>query len=123
MLRPDSLILYVDDPRASAAFYGSLFGFETIESHPAFALLDLGQGLNLGFWSRGDVKPEAAAVEPSGEIAFRVEDRTEADAFYANAKARGLEILQEPVELDFGYALVVADPDGYRLRVFVPGCH
>jgi len=31
-----------------------------------------------------------------------------------------LDIIQEPVQMDFGYTFVATDPDGHRLRVFVP---
>ncbi len=119
-MRPSCLIYYVDDPRASAAFYASLFGFDTLESHPTFAMLDLGQGMNLGFWTREQVSPSAPQAENCGEVAFAVENAAEADAFYANVKARGFEVIQEPVQLDFGYSLLLLDPDGNRLRVYAP---
>ena len=38
---------------------------------------------------------------------------------YLVARRRG--ILQEPVQMDFGHTFVASDPDGHRLRVFVPG--
>jgi predicted enzyme related to lactoylglutathione lyase len=42
-------------------------------------------------------------------------------AKFTDWKRRGLNIIQEPVQMDFGYTFVAADPDGHRLRVFVPG--
>jgi hypothetical protein len=38
----------------------------------------------------------------------------------ADWKKRGLNILQEPVQMDFGTTFVATDPEGRRLRVFVP---
>ena len=34
--------------------------------------------------------------------------------------AGGLTILQAPMQMDFGTTFVATDPDGHRLRVFVP---
>ncbi|HVR58806.1 MAG TPA: VOC family protein, partial [Pseudolabrys sp.] len=57
----------------------------------------------------------------AGEVAFTVEDTAAVNATFADWKKRGLTILQEPVQMDFGHTFVAADPDGHRLRVFVPG--
>ena len=35
-------------------------------------------------------------------------------------EAAGVPIAQAPVALDFGYTFVGLDPDGHRLRMFVP---
>ena len=32
----------------------------------------------------------------------------------------GLKVIQEPTDMDFGFTFVVEDPDGHRLRPFVP---
>jgi hypothetical protein len=39
---------------------------------------------------------------------------------HADWIACGLRIVQEPVDLDFGYTFTALDPDGHRLRVFAP---
>ena len=36
------------------------------------------------------------------------------------AQKRGIEILQKPTRMDFGFTFVGLDPDGHRLRVFAP---
>ena len=69
------VLLYVENPPASASFYADLLGRPIVDSSPTFA----------------------------------------------DWKQRGLPILQEPVQMDFGHTFVAADPDGHRLRVFVPG--
>lgn len=40
------------------------------------------------------------------------------DALYQQWREQGLEMIQPPVTLDFGYSLVACDPDGHRLRVY-----
>jgi predicted lactoylglutathione lyase len=38
---------------------------------------------------------------------------------YEDWKKLGLEVLQEPTDMAFGFTFVVEDPDGHRLRPFV----
>ena len=76
----------------------------------------LDSGVMLGLWSRHTVEP-AATPAGGSEIAVTVED---VDAVYADWSARGLPIVQEPTDMDFGRTFVALDPDGHRLRVFRP---
>ncbi len=115
------VILYVENPPASASFYADLLGRPVIDSAPTFAMLPLSEGVMLGLWSRKAVEPAAAALAGAGEVAFTVENVATVTATCADWKKRGLTILQEPVQMDFGHTFVAADPDGHRLRVFVPG--
>jgi predicted DNA-binding transcriptional regulator YafY len=39
---------------------------------------------------------------------------------HADWSRRGLKIAQPPTDMDFGRTFVALDPDGHRLRVFVP---
>jgi predicted enzyme related to lactoylglutathione lyase len=118
MSDPNFVILYVESPAASAAFYGTLLGKTPVESSPTFALFALDSGIMLGLWSRHTVEPAAAATGGGCEIGFSVADRDAVDAAHDNWRGRGLPILQSPTEMDFGRSFVVADPDGHRLRVF-----
>jgi predicted enzyme related to lactoylglutathione lyase len=83
-------------------------------------MLPLREGVMLGLWSRKTVEPAANAQAGSGEVAFTVENAAAVEATFADWKKRGLNILQEPVQMDFGTTFVATDPDGHRLRVFVP---
>ena len=113
------VLLYVDDPLASAAFYEGLLGRPAVESAPTFAMLPLNAGVMLGLWRRDGVKP---AANPAGgsEIAFTVADAAAVRDTHAAWQARGLAIAQAPVAMDFGHTFVALDPDGHRLRVFAP---
>ena len=114
------VLLYVENPPASAAFYADLLGRPAIETSPTFAMLPLSDGVMLGLWSRKTVEPAAVAPAGGSEVAFTVDNAAAVKATFTDWKRRGLNIIQEPVQMDFGYTFVAADPDGHRLRVFVP---
>jgi predicted enzyme related to lactoylglutathione lyase len=115
------VLLYVENPPASAAFYADLLGRPAVETSPTFAMLPLSGGVMLGLWSRKTVEPAAVAQAGGSEVAFTVEDAAAVRTMFADWKQRGLDIIQEPAQMDFGFTFVAADPDGHRLRVFVPG--
>ncbi len=117
---PNFMILYVDSPQASGDFYRSLLGREPVEASPTFVLFALDSGLLLGLWSRHTVQPTATAGGGGAELAMTVDGPAAVDTTHADWKARGLSILQEPTEMDFGRTFVALDPDGHRLRVFAP---
>ncbi len=114
------VILYVDKPAVSAAFYTDLFGQPPVETSPTFVMFATASGVMLGLWSRHTVEPPAAASTGGGEIAFAVSDVAAVDAVHADWSGRGLTIAQAPTDMDFGHTFVALDPDGHRLRVFAP---
>jgi catechol 2,3-dioxygenase-like lactoylglutathione lyase family enzyme len=113
------VLLYVDNPPASVAFYADLLGKPPIETSPTFAMLPLNGEVMLGLWSRRTVEPVASAPG-GGEIAFTVADAEAVARTHADWKSRGLPIAQAPTAMDFGQTFVALDPDGHRLRVFAP---
>src|SRR4051812_23605791 len=100
------VLLYVENPPASASFYADLLGCPIVDSSPTFAILPLTDGVMLGLWSRRTVEPAAAGQAGAGEVAFTVEDAAAVNATYTDWKERGLTILQEPVQMDFGHTFV-----------------
>jgi len=114
------ILLYVDNPRASAAFYADLLNCPPIETSATFAMLPLRDGVMLGLWSRSTVEPAAILPAGAGEIAFTVPDRAAVTAMHADWVKRGLAIAQTPTRMDFGHTFVALDPDGHRLRVLAP---
>ena len=86
-----------------------------------FAILPLSDGVMLGLWLRQAVEPAVVAQPGASEVAFAVDNAAVVKATFADWKQRGLTILQQPVQMDFGHTFVAADPDGHRLRVFAPG--
>jgi predicted enzyme related to lactoylglutathione lyase len=120
MTQINFILLYVENPRVSEAFYADLFGRPAAESSPTFVMFAMPSGLMLGLWGRAGVAP-AANAPGGGEIAFAVENAGAVDARCAEWTARGLKIAQPPTAMDFGRTFVALDPDGHRLRVFAPG--
>lgn len=120
MSDPNFILLYVNDPITSAAFYAELLGRPALETSPTFAMFALRSGVMLGLWSKHTVEPAAPAHFGGSELAFTVADVAEVRATHAAWAARGLVIAQAPTDLDFGHTFVALDPDGHRLRVFAP---
>jgi predicted enzyme related to lactoylglutathione lyase len=119
MLDPNFVILYVNDPTASAGFYANLLGKPPVEASPTFAMFALQTGVMLGLWARHTVQP--AATAPGGaEVAFTVDDVNAVHAMHQEWSAKGLTVIQAPTAMDFGHTFVAVDPDGHRLRVFAP---
>jgi hypothetical protein len=92
MTDPNLIILYVDSPATSAAFYADLLGKQ----------------------------PAEAATGGGGEIAFAVEGADTVRAMHADCSRHGLRVTPAPTEMDFGHCFGTLDPDGHRLRVFAP---
>ena len=120
MALPHFVLLYVDDPKASAAFYARLLDRQPIESSPNFVMFELSPDLRLGLWARREVEPAPRGVSDTGELAMAVGTQEEVEALCADWRRKGAEILQEPVMMDFGRTFLAADPDAHRLRVFCP---
>jgi predicted enzyme related to lactoylglutathione lyase len=117
---PHFILLYVDEPQASADFYSRLLDRQPLDSAPNFVMFELAPGLRLGLWARRDVKPALGSAADTGELAIAVATDEEVEALCADRRRKGAAILQEPMTMDFGRTFLAADPDGHRLRVFWP---
>jgi predicted enzyme related to lactoylglutathione lyase len=120
MLDTNFVLLYVENPLASAAFYADLLDTKPVESSPTFVMFVLDSGIKLGLWSRQTVAPAATMTGGGAELAIAVANADVVRAVHADWSRRNLDIIQKPTEMDFGYTFVAADPDGHRLRVFAP---
>ncbi|QQR35136.1 VOC family protein [Devosia oryziradicis] len=112
------ILLAVADPAKSAAFYSTLLDIQPVESSPTFVLYVLPNGVKLGLWIKGEIEP---APRPAGgiEVCFS-EDDYDAVSLTFNDWKNKARIIQQPIEMDFGFTFVAEDPDGHRLRVFAP---
>ncbi len=115
---PNLMLLYVEKPKASRAFYADLLDRQPVAESENFAAFALQSGLMLGLWARDKVQPPAPPLGIGSEVVFPVASAAAVDALCADWRQRGLPIALEPTELDFGRTFVALDPDGHRLRVF-----
>lgn len=113
-------IFYVTDPAASARFYADALGAPVVYEASDFAILPLGQGARLGLWRTEDVQPRAGLAPGGAELDIALADGEALMAAEARLAAQGVTILQPLTTLGFGQAVTVADPDGHRLRLYVP---
>ena len=120
MSDPNLIVLYVDKPSASMAFYTSLLGRPPVESSPNFAMFALPSGMMLGMWARGDVKPPAPTGAGTAELCFPADGADAVRRTHAEWSGKGVKIAQAPVQMDFGWTFCALDPDGHRLRVIAP---
>ncbi|MBN9063820.1 MAG: drug:proton antiporter [Rhizobiales bacterium 65-9] len=120
MLDISYILLFVDNPGASAAFYEALLDANPVESSPTFALFVFPSGLKLGLWSRRHAEPAPTGSSGSAEIAVALASNAAVETTYDAWRRKGVPIVQTPTEMDFGRTFVAADPDGHRIRVFHP---
>lgn len=120
MIAPNLILLYVDDPIRSAAFYEKLFGTAPAAVFPTYAAFAFDNGMNLGLWSTKARDFRSGGTGHRSEIAFMVPAESEVCALHDKWVAAGVEIEQELHEAVFGLTFVATDPDGHRIRVCMP---
>ncbi|HEV7318096.1 MAG TPA: VOC family protein [Ensifer sp.] len=120
MLSPNLILLYVEDPIASAGFYTGLIGREPVAAFPSYVAFELENGLTFSLWSTQAKDFVSSGTGHRSEIAFLVKDDKEVERLYAEWQGRGIRIEQELKTAVFGRTFVALDPDGHRLRVCRP---
>ena len=91
MSHPHFVLLYVNEPEVSAAFYARLLDRQPLDSSPNFVMFELSPDLRLGLWARRDVQPAPSGAADAGELAMAVGTKEEVEALYApirSAKAQ-----------------------------------
>lgn len=117
MAEPSHILNYVADTRRSTTLYAKILGFRPVEVTPTYSVFALPSGCRLALRSRSGVEPRATL--PGGtELCFAVASDDDVRRTRDSWFKLGLKIIQEPVQLDFGYTFTAADPDGHRLRVY-----
>ncbi|CDR34115.1 VOC family protein [Criblamydia sequanensis] len=109
------ILLFVENPLKSSAFYQNLFNLSPIEESPTFSLFALQNGVMLGLWSKFTAEPKVEACAGAQEIGFPA---IEVDALYEEWGKKEVTVLQKPCDMDFGRTFVIQDPDGHRIRVY-----
>ena len=120
-MQPNHMILfYVDDPMKSVPFYESVLGAKPIDASPGFAMFKLNDGTMLGLWNKRGVEPKPEGRSGSSELGFHVSSDAEVERLHKAWSTNGMNMVQSPSRMDFGYTFTGVDPDGNRLRVFAP---
>jgi predicted lactoylglutathione lyase len=117
MFKPNSVILYVEDVEKSTKFYADVLQNSPIERFQEFSLFSLGDDVTLGLQSAQGIDPKPQPSFGGFELSLSDVSREEVDQVYSLWKEKGIPIVLEPIDLDFGYTFVATDPDGHRLRV------
>ena len=118
---PHFILLYVDEPQASAEFYARLLDRKPLDLRRTSSCSNsrLTSGLGSGLAVTSSQRQISAA--DTGELAMAVATNEEVEALCAERKRKGAAILQEPTTMDFLFStFLAADPYGHRLRVFCP---
>jgi catechol-2,3-dioxygenase len=123
MSMPVFTLLYVASPSVSADFYAKLLGKPPVEASPTFVMFGLSEGHILGLWGSEGVLPAPDGSGARTELAFALPNRNALEATRIRWLEAGGVLLQDIAHQDFGENLLVADPDGHRLRAFVPAMH
>jgi catechol 2,3-dioxygenase-like lactoylglutathione lyase family enzyme len=111
------LLLAVADPQKSAVLYSEILNLTPIQNSPTFVLYALPSGIKLGLWIKEEMLPPTGS-DDGIDISFSEPDDAAVLATFAKWPGLGLQILQEPTRMDFGFTFTAADPDGHRLRPF-----
>ena len=104
------IMLVVKDMERSTQFYRDVLGLEVVFQSPGWTHLDAGN-IHVGLHPEGKAK---SAPTMGCTFGFYVADvRKTADEL----KAKGVPMILEPKEEDFGWLAIVADPDGYAVQL------
>lgn len=120
MLTPNLILLYVEDPTNSAAFYAALLDHVPTVVYPTYAAFEFDNGLNLALWSTQANDFVSSGSGHRTEIAFMVPDVATVQSLHDRWTAASVVIEQPLHEAVFGLTFVALDPDGHRIRVCIP---
>ena len=115
LLGPDFFSLQVRDVAASRAFYTEVLGLTVDERFdtPDFVLFDTN---SIPFGLSAARVNLAEVPQPGVGVTLWI-DCDSVDELHARMKEAGATIIQPPYDSPFGRALIIADPDGYRITV------
>lgn len=114
------ILLYVNDPVASAEFYERLLETKPAAVFPTYAAFELANGLSIGLWSTSARDFVSSGQGHRSELAFMVPDEARVRALEQSWRARDVAIEQPLHQAVFGPTFVALDPDGHRIRVCTP---
>ena len=117
---PNLILLYVEDPERSAAFYERLFDMAPSAAFPTYVAFTFADGLTLSLWSTSARNFVSGGTGHRSEIAFMVPDEQAVRDLHERWTVTGVAIEQPLHKAVFGLTFVANDPDGHRIRVCTP---
>jgi catechol 2,3-dioxygenase-like lactoylglutathione lyase family enzyme len=112
MIKLDHLAIFVSDPRRSRDWYTMHFGFTVEFEVPERDTVALQDDAGLTVFL---VKDLERARHPSCGLTFQVAD---VEAKHRELVAAGVEFLNAPQKLFWGYGAELQDPDGYLIHLW-----
>jgi predicted enzyme related to lactoylglutathione lyase len=117
MATPNLFLIYVTEVERSTAFYRELFEMEPVVLTPRYVPFEVAPGVLFALWS-GRADTLQATTPRTSEVGLMVSGSSAAvDERYAEWKAKGATVIEEPHDDVFGRTFVIADPDGNLIRV------
>ncbi|MBD0786274.1 VOC family protein [Vibrio sp. Y2-5] len=116
----DSFVLYVKDIETSKAFYSDVFDCEGQVLSPTFVYFPLEIGTSIALKQLATADPSSTVTGGGTELSLLVKDSETLHQLFNQWQAKGVKFLQVPTNLVFGHSAVAIDPDGHRIRLFVP---
>lgn len=109
--------LYVRDLGRARAFYTETLGLPEVPelSGPTFVALRPAGGALIAVQDMTTVPPELAGAPGGFELGLEVDN---VDAVWRDWTAKGVRILEEPVDRPFGRTFLAQDPEGHLLNVY-----
>ena len=113
MIKMDHFSIYVRDDQVSKAWYAENFGLKVEFEVPERNTVALVDDADVTLFLVRD--PDRASAPHGCELTFQVD---EVHRKHDELKGRGVEIVNAPQKLYWGYGLDVLDPDGYLVHVW-----
>lgn len=116
----DSFVLYVEDIETSKAFYSYVFDCEGHVLSPTFVSFTLNIGINIELKQLAQADQISKVTGGGTELSLIVKDSETLHHLFNQWQSKSVEFLQTPTKVVFGLSAVAVDPDGHRIRLFVP---
>jgi predicted enzyme related to lactoylglutathione lyase len=117
MPAPNLFLSYVSDAEAATAFYNDLFEITPVFTSPRYVAYEVAPGVLFAVWT-GRSEHAVTGTPRTSEVGLMVPRSAAAvDEVFAQWKAKGVTVVEEPHDDVFGRTFVIADPDGNLIRV------
>lgn len=114
---PNAVVFYVNDIVKSSDFYQEILGISPEKPSATFCAFNLSNGMAIALKDKHYVRTHMERACGGAELSFTVADREQVDRVFSQWRQKGVQMIEEPFEVPFGYNFMAVDPDGHQLRV------